>query len=236
MFFKKKKSGSVTLKLTEDLFCVELNETAKDVTKDYNIIADGECYNLLYRDGQFLGIPRFYGGAIYPFSQDPTREGSNGEKKKFNTAKVVCIPKDFNLKVLWGTKAPFNIVDEASGKNYKVRATGVFYVNINPTDAARDADRLYSKWMSHREERTTEALRDFLCDAFVPNIEQKIKEYIVSSGKPVDHFIGNHPDVKLEVSTAVFPKMKDMFGSIGLTIVKELSESSILGNLNVEQI
>ena len=107
MFGSKKKSGPVEIKLEADQFCRVLEDKAAEVKSNYCVIASSDNYNLLYRDGQFMGMPKPFGGAIYPFSVDPTQEGSNGQKKQFHTAKIVCLSKDFNLKVTGKERFPF---------------------------------------------------------------------------------------------------------------------------------
>ncbi len=238
MLFKKKKSGSVEIKLREDQFCNVVTENSADVKTDYCFIAQADNYNLLYRDGRFLGMPQPYGGPIYPFSTDPKKKGSNGEKKGFNTAKIVCLSKDFNLKVNWGTKTPFIMEDSNTNKAYKVIACGVFYVNIDPSDAARKADQFYSKCLTQRDAAVfnTEGLRDFLADAFIIHIGAKIQEYIENSGRSLQNYVGLKPNEILKVSQELCPKMKDIFAAYGLTIVTASSEGSILGALDVKPI
>ena len=237
MLFKKKKSGTVELHLNEDQFCTVLEEKAEDVTHKYCVIANSDNYNLLYRDGRFMGMPAPHGGAIYPFSQDPTRQGSGGDKKKFHTAKLVCLSKDFNLKVYWGTDSPFVIEDAHTHKPYEVGARGVFYVNIDPEDAARKADMFYSKCLTQRNAElfNTEALRDFLREAFIMQIGARIQKYIEMSGRPLANYVGLQPTEILKISEELCPTLKDIFASYGLTIVAESSANSILQGLMVNE-
>jgi hypothetical protein len=237
MFLKKKKSGPVTLRLEKDQFCNILEDKAEDVKASYCIMADSDNYNLLYRDGMFMGMPKPFGGAIYPFATDPTEQGSNSQKKKFHTSKVVCLSKDFNLKVYWGTKIPFVLEDCFSHKAYHVGARGVFYVNIDPTDAARKAYMFYKKCLSQGNAGmyNTEALRDFLCEAFVMQIGAKIQEYIEEKGRSLDNYVGLQPSEILKISEDLCPKIKDIFAEYGLTIVVKASSSSILQGLNVTE-
>ena len=238
MFFKKKKSGAVELKLNEDQFCAVLEEKAPDVTRKYCVIANADNYNLLYRDGRFLGMPKPFGGAIYPFSMDPTQEGSNGDKSKFHTAKIVCLSKDFNLKVYWGTETPFMMEDPITREAYRVGARGVFYVNIDPDDAARKADMFYSKCLTQRNAElfNTEALRDFLREAFIIQIGARIQKYIEKNGRTLSNYVGLQPSEILEISKELCPEVSDIFGSYGLTIVKQSSAGSILQGLMVEKV
>ena len=83
MFFKKKKTGPVEIKLADDQFCCIVEEKAEDVSHKYCVLASSDNYNLLYRDGRFMGMPQPYGGSIYPFSQDPTKPGSKQQKKQY---------------------------------------------------------------------------------------------------------------------------------------------------------
>ena len=83
MFSKKKKKGPIDIKLREDQFCCVIEDNAADVKNTYCIMASGDNYYLLYRDGRFLGMPRPFGGPIFPFSTDPTKKGSNRDRKQF---------------------------------------------------------------------------------------------------------------------------------------------------------
>ena len=238
MFFKKKKTGIVEIKLNENQFCSVLEDKAEDVTHKYCILASSDTYNLLYRDGRFMGMPAPYGGAIYPFATDPTKQGSKGQKKQFHSAKVVCLSKDFNLKVFWGTETPFIFEDSVSHKAYEVGARGVFYVNIDPTDAARKADQFYSKCLTQRNAALfdAEALRDFLREAFIMQIGAKIQHYIEEKERSIANYVGLMPSEILAISEELCPKMKDIFGAYGLTIVTEASANSILQGLMVKEV
>ena len=238
MFFKKKKSGAVELKLDQEQFCAILDEKSTDVTKKYCVIANADTYNLLYRDGRFLGTPRPFGGAIYPFSLDPTKQGSNRDKKQFHTAKIVTLSKDFNLKVYWGTEIPFMMEDPVTREAYRVGARGVFYVNIDPDDAARKADMFYSKCLTQRNAElfTAEALRDFLREAFIVQIGARIQKYIELNGRTLSNYVGLQPSEILAISKDIFPDICNIFSAYGLSIVKESSAGSILQGLIVEKV
>lgn len=238
MFFKKKKTGPVEIKLGESQFCSVLEEKAEDVSHKYCVLASSDNYNLLYRDGRFMGMPCPYGGAIYPFATDPTKQGSKGQKKDFHSAKVVCLSKDFNLKVFWGTDTPFIMEDIDTHKAYEVGARGVFYVNIDPSDAARKADQFYSKCLTQRNAALfdAEALRDFLREAFIMQIGAKIQQYIEEQHRSIANYVGLMPSEILKISEELCPKMKDIFGAYGLTIVTEASANSILQGLVVNEV
>ena len=236
--FKKRKSDEVVIKLNEDQFCTVIEEKADDVTHKYCVIADANNYNLLYRDGRFLGTPQPFGGPIYPFADEPRKIGSKRQKKAYRFAKVVCISKDFELKVDWGTARPFTIVDPASQKTYEIGANGVFYIHIDPSDAARNADKFYSRCLTQRNADlfNTEALRDFLRDAFIMQIGAKIEEYINKSGKSLENYVGLTPSEILKVSQEICPTLADMFDIYGLTVRQEVSSSSILRGLIVREV
>ncbi len=235
MLFKKKKNGPVDIKLGENQFASVIEEMSSNVGKKYCIIANSDNYNLLYRDGQFMGMPKPFGGAIYPFAINPIEQGTTRQKKKFRMAKVVCLSKDFNLKVYWGTETPFVLEDPKTKEAYEVGARGVFYVNIDPTDAARKADMFYSKCLTQRNASLfdTESLRDFLREAFVMKIGAKIQEYIEQKDRSLANYVGLQPSEILKISEELYPSMKDIFGAYGLTIVKESSQNSLIQGLVV---
>jgi hypothetical protein len=237
MLFKKKKKGSVEIKLASDQFCRVLEEKAEDCSHKYCIDTDADQYNLMYRNGQFLGMPTPFGGSIYPFSVDPTKPGSARQKKQFNRAKIVCLSKDFNLKVFWGTRTPFIMEDCVTKKAYTVGASGVLYVEIDTNDAARSADKFYRKCLTQRDAElfNTEELRDFLSEAFVNRVGAKIQEYLEAQNRPLSNLVGLQPSEFLKISEELFPKMKDIFADYGLTVA-DASSGSILGRLLVNPV
>ena len=232
--FKKKKKGSVEIKLAADQFCRILEDKAEDCSHTYCIDTDADQYNLLYRNGQFMGMPTPYGGTIYPFSVDPTKPGTRRDKKQFNRAKIVCLSKDLNLKVNWGTKIPFVMADIKTNAPYSVGASGVIYVQIDTNDAARNADRFYRKCLTQRDAElfNTDELRDFLSEAFVNRIGAKIQEHLEEQGRPLSNLVGLQPSEFVKISEELYPKMKDIFADYGLTVVKA-SSGSLLGRLIV---
>lgn len=237
MLFKKKKTGPVVPALNADQFCCVVEERAENVSPKYSIIANADHYTLLYRNGRFEGMPAPYGGSIYPFSVDPTRKGGKAEIKEYQSIKAVVIAKDFELKVHWGTVTPFVVHDNTTHRPYHVGAHGVFFVNINAADAARSADRFYSKCLSQRNAELfdSEALRDFLRDAFIMEIGAAIERYVTDQNRPITDFKGLTPTEILSVSKELYPIMKDIFKQYGLTVAPS-SERSILEGLKVDDI
>lgn len=237
MFFKKKKDGPVTPKLAREQFCCIIEENSADVKKTYHVIADESKYTLLYRDGRFLGLPQPHGGPIYPFSDDPRKAGNNGQKKKFTYAKVVCLSKDFNLKIFWGTKTPFVIEDPVTKKAYEVGAHGEFYIQIDPTDAASSADKFYSKCLTQGDANNfdTTQLRDFLTAAFIMRVGAKIQDYIEEKGTSLETYVGLTPKEMLKISNEICPRLRDVFAEYGVTVVESTSADSILQGLNVKE-
>ena len=234
MFGKKLLKGSIELKLNENQFCTVWEGKAEDCSHKFSIDTNADQYNLFYRNGQFMGTPTPFGGTIYPFAIDPRQAGTRGQKKQFNRAKVVCISNAFNLKVYWGTKIPFTMIDSATQKGYTVGASGVFYIEIEPSDGGRNADRFYRKMLTQGDpsQMTTEMLRDRLAEAFLNRVGAKIQEYLEALNRPLSNMVGLQPSEFLKISEELYPKLKDIFEDYGLTIAPS-STGSILGRLIV---
>lgn len=234
MFGKKLLKGSIELRLKENQFCSVWEGQADACAHTFRIDTNADQYNLFYRDGRFMGTPTPYGGSIYPFAMDPTKEGNRSQKKQFSRAKVVCISSAFNLKVYWGTKIPFMMIDRETQKPYTVGASGVFYIEIEPSDGGRNADRFYRKLLSQGDptQMTTEMLRDKLSEAFINRVGAKIQEYLEKLDRPLSNMVGLQPSEFLKISEELYPKLKDIFDDYGLTIA-ESSTGSILGRLLV---
>lgn len=237
MLFKKKKKGSVEIKLSSEQFCRVLEERAEDCSHKYCIDTDADYYNLLYRNGQFLGMPTPFGGSIYPFSVDPTKPGSSREKKQFNRAKIVCISKAFNFKVNWGTRTPFIMEDRATKQPFTVGASGVLFVEIDTNDAARNADRFYRKCLTQRDAELfdTEELSQFLSEAFVNRVGAKIQECLEAQNRSLSNLVGLEPAEFVKISEELYSKLKDIFEDYGLTVA-EASKGSILGKLIINPV
>ena len=231
----KKKKGAATIKIGENQFCAVLEDRSDSVTKKYCVIADADNYNLLYQNGVFLGMPCPYGGTIYPFSTDPTKQGSKKDLKQFHTSKVVCLSKDFNLKIVWGGSR-FAIEDPTTGEQFYVGARGVLYLNIDPSDAARKADMFYNKCITQRkaEDFDTKSLNMFLKEAFVMHAGAKIQEYVTEKKLPISRLKSLHPSDVMKISAEIFPKFESVFESYGLSLVKSSCEVSLIQEIKVQ--
>ncbi len=237
-FGSKKKSGSVTVNLGAEQFCDRLMDEWGSVKKDYYISASSEDYTLLYQSGRFKGMPAPYGGKVYPFSVDPTKEGSKKDGKNIGTAEVVVISKTAHLKIYWGTAVPFTLEDPVTMQAYAVGANGVFYVEIDGSDAARSADMFYRKVMRKHitaEGFNVETARDFLREAFIMQIGAKIEDYIRESGRSLANYVGLTPSEILKISQELCPTIKDIFADYGLSVVVKSSANSILQDLRVTE-
>ena len=234
MFGRKLLKGSIELRLAENQFCAVWEGKAEDCSHEFCVDTNADQYNLFYRDGQFLGTPTPFGGSVFPFAVDPTQKGTRSQKKQFHRAKVVCISRAFNLKVYWGTKIPFLMIDGDTQKPYRVGASGVFYIEIEPSDGGRNADRFYRKLLTQGDpsQMTTEMLRDKLAEAFINRVGAKIQEYLEALNRPLSNLVGLQPSEFLRISEELYPKLKDIFEDYGLTIA-ESSTGSILGRLMV---
>lgn len=231
----KKKKAAATMQIGENKFCSVLEDRADSVTKKYCVIANADHYNLLYRDGVFLGIPCYYGGPMYPFSTDPKKRGSKKELKQYHTSKVVCISKDFNLKLMWGSPQAFNIEDPITHQQIKVGARGMLYLNIDDTDAAMNADKFYNKCITQRkaENFDTKELVNFLREAFVIHAGVKIQEYIAENKIPMSKLKALSPIDMVQISKEIFPKFASIFESYGLSLVKSSCEGSLIQGIEL---
>ena len=237
LFGKKLIKGSVELKLEENQFCSVWEGRSNEHTHDFCVDTNDDQYNLFYRDGQFLGTPTPNGGSIYPFSTNPIQQGSRADKKNFNRAKVVCITSTFNLKVFWGTKVPFVMIDPETQKPFSIGASGSFFIEIESSDGGRNADRFYRKLLTQGDatKMTTDALRDKLADTFINRVGAKIQEYLELLNRPLGNLVGLQPIEFLKISEELYPTLRDTFEDFGLTITPS-SKSSLLSRLVVNPI
>ena len=232
--FGKKIKGPINPKLEKDQLCVVWEGEAKKCAFDLAVNANADYYVLWYRNGEFMGIPCQGGGIFYPFSHDPFDRGSRSKNKEFLFAKIVCISSGFNIGMFWGTPNRFLMFED--GKAYRVGASGEFYVHIDPSDAGRNADRLYRKLFSQGDasQKNVEAVRDELRAVFLPVIGTVLQEYLAELNRPMSQLIGLSPKEMVEISEAIYFKVKDIFADFGLTI-SLASKKSIIGNLLIDE-
>lgn len=235
MFFRKKYKGCISLTLEEDQFCAIWEGKQKECAYDFEITVTPDQFNFIYHDGQFLGMPLTNGGSVHPFSFDPSKKGSRKDKKKFKSAKVVTVSSAFNLNMSWGVPE-FLMFDEA-GKAYDVGASGIFYVELDPGDGAKNAESFYRKLLTHGDpsRMSVKALREKLLAAFQNVIGAAIEETITELDRPLSALVGLSPKEKIAISNAVYYKVKDIFKAYGLTIVKVSSMNSIVANLVIKE-
>lgn len=230
----KKIKGSVMLHLEADQFCQVWAKTAKECAFGVHVTADADYYNLLYQNGQFLGLVQPQGGVIYPFSVNPYKKGSRFKNRKIKSAKIVCISSAYNLNMLWGTRHPILIYDR-DGTPCNFGANGTLFLELDPGDGGRNADCLYRKLFSQGDESsmTVEAVRDKLKPAFVEEIGAKVQECLEEMDRPLTQLTGLTPKEKLEVSKKAYEDLKRFFhDQYGLTLAPA-SQRSIVSHLIV---
>lgn len=238
MFFKKKKKTEPSITIDKENFCCVIAEKSEDVSHKYSFSANADYYTVLYRNGQYLGMPHAAGGVIYPFSFDPTKPGTKGDLKKFKDCKIVIMPRDANMRVFWGTQTPFNVRDPQSKQIYAVRAHGSFYVNLDPLDPSASCNRFYQKLLSTGDANqfTNEQFREFLIDGFLKTIGSCIENYMLEQNCPFEDFQVLTASEILTISEDIYPKVQNIFYEYGLTIVEKTSKNSIIQNLEIEAI
>lgn len=231
--FGKKIKGPIQFHLSETNFCDAWEGESRDCSHELCVIADADHYTLFYRNGVFLGAPMPLGGPIYPFSKDITSRGSRADKKKYLTAKVVCLSKTFNLKVYWGTKTRFTIIDKNTHKAYRVGVSGSFMVAVEPSDGGTNANLFYGKLLTQGDKMKmdTDALREKLSDLFVNRVGEQVQECIENLGRPLASLGGLQPKEFLQISNQVYPYVKDVFSDFGLTLTDESKDSVVLNFL-----
>jgi len=232
--FGNKIKGPISLQLEKDQLCAVWEGNAKECEFGLMANSNADYYVLWYRNGEFMGTPKPDGGVFYPFSYDPDQKGTRMKNKQFSFAKIVCISKAFNMEMYWGTPNRFLMFEE--GKAYRVGASGKFYVEINATDAGRNADRLYRKLFSQGDasQKRIENVRDELRDVFLPVIGSVLQDHLIELNRPMDQLIGLSPREMIEISEDVYSKVKDIFADFGLTISAS-SKKSIIGNLLISE-
>ncbi len=237
MFFKKKMKGDHTFPIEPDQIATVVDLKADEVSHTYSVSANSTCYNMLYQNGSFMGLPCPRGGSIYPFSKDPTRQGSKGDKKNLRRATVVIISKTLRLKMYWGTGEQYYMEDPVTHESYRIGAHGVFYLYINNTDAGESARRFYEKCSSGTiDNLSVEFVKTFLAEAFSPEIGAKLEEYLNEKKKSLATYVDVSPSEQLKISADLVERLDGLFTGFGLCIDKEASRRSILEGMIVNEI
>ena len=232
----KKIKGSIMLRLESNQFCRVWEQSSKDCAFGTHVIADGDYYNLLYQNGQFLGLVQPNGGVIYPFSENPYKKGSRFKNRKIKSAKLVCISSAYNLNMPWGTKKAMIMYDRDNTPCY-FGASGTLYLELDPGDGGRNADCLYRKLFSQEESdgMTVDAVRNKLKPAFIEVIGAEIQECLENMNRPLAELKGLTPKEKLDVSKSAYENLKSFFATeYGLTLTKA-SQRSIVSELVVRK-
>ena len=232
--FGKKIAGPISLRLENDQMCAVWEAAAKDCVFGLAANANADYYVLWYRNGEFMGMPKPNGGIFYPFSYDPLEKGTRSKNKEYMLAKIVCISRAFSLEMYWGTPERFLMFED--GKAYRVGASGKFYVEIDPADAGRNADRLYRKIFSQGDaaKKNVEAVRNELRAVFLPVIGTVLQKHLAELNRPMSGLIGLSPEEMIHISEDVYEKVKGIFSEFGLTIA-EPSKKSIIGNIRISE-
>ena len=215
------------INLAEDEFAQVHSYNASDYSHKFHIIVDGTNYNLMYRDGQFLGMPQRFGGKIYPFSKDPSKKGSFFQKRNFTNTRIIVLSRGNKLLVEWGTGRPYMIEDPVTHEPYTVGAGGKFYVNIIRNNNGETANKFYLECLSQGRDTDQASICAYLKPAFETSFGAKIQEYIVQQNKSLGNYVGLQPSELLAISKELFPRMKYVFEKFGLELVDESDEAML---------
>ncbi len=221
MCFKRKEIKPIEIQLDVSEWCrCERYYSAKMKPKQY-IQADGRRhYTFLSQDGRFAGQPAPLGGKIYPFSPNPTEMATRREMKQYVFAEVVVVKKNFKMKIDWGTPPHrlFHIEDPITKVPYKVGANGSFEVQIDATDAARNANQFFLELLSETSDYNAESMKNRLQDRYLQEIGAGIETVIINEKRSLENYVGIGPSDLKRVNDLLYPYIKDLFASYGLTI------------------
>lgn len=209
----------------DELFCRAWEKQSKECAFGIEVIADSRYYNLLYQNGIFMGLVN---GTVYPFSYDYTKKGSRFRNRKIKHAEVVCISKSQNLEMFWGTPSRLLVYDK-DRKPYRFGANGSFFVEIEPTDHAKNADMLYRKLLLTADEEgmTVMDVKNKLQAAYVNRIGAIIQRTLEDLDFPLKDLVGLQASEMLEISEKVYRDIKDLFLDFGLTVTPASTGSII---------
>ncbi len=220
------------VKLKETEFAKVKEYKAIEHTHKFHVIVDETNYNLVYRDGQFLGMPLRFGGKIYPFSKNLTKQGSWLQMRKFTSTRIITVSKGNKLLVEWGSSDPYMIEDPVTREPYKIYAGGKFYVGIIRNNLGETANKFYLECLSQGRLADQVSICNYLKPAFETYFGAKIQEYIQKKNKSLDNYVGLGPDDLLAISKELFETVKNIFESFGLEMVAE-SDGALLKKLSV---
>lgn len=231
MCFKKKEIKPIEIQLGESEWCHSERYYADKMKPKQYIQADGRRhYTFLSQDGRFAGQPAPLGGKIYPFSPNPTDMPTRKEMKQYVFAEVVVVKKNFKMKIDWGTPLHrmFHIEDPITKVPYKVGANGSFEVQIDATDAARNANQFFLELLSETNDYNAEKMKARLQDRYLQEIGAGIETVIKDEKRSLDNYVGIGPADLKRVNDLLYPIVKNLFASYGLTI-----SATTLNGLNV---
>lgn len=216
----------------DELFCRAWKKEAKECAFGIEVVADSRYYNLLYQNGMFMGLVN---GIVYPFSYNYTKKGSRFRNRKIKYAEVICISKSQNLEMLWGTPQRHLVYDK-DGKPYRFGARGSFYMEIEPSDHAKNADTLYRKLLLSADEEgmTVMDVKLKLAAAYANRIGEKIQRMLENLDRPLKDLVGLQASEMLELSKKVYKETRDLFLDFGLTATTA-SEGSIIRYFSINE-
>lgn len=230
MIFRKKKTGKVLFDFEgTDLMCWEHEISAKEVTHDYclNCRADAHC--LLYRDGLFMGAPLPEGGFLYPFSTDPRKRGGSMERRRFHSAKIVYIRKEYLFPVKWEmlTALPVFVAGKSGGYQVSARGGACFVID------SRYPERFYLNCLplceSYHIEHVQAAVSAILRDAVAP----ALATYFENNPQMLHAFENPTSSMVLELNEQLCQEIKGNFDKLGL-ILDENAPYSLIGTLSID--
>ena len=224
--FGKKIKGPLTIHLDEDQFCTTWSALQKNCAHNFHLNNDANYFNYIKQDGIFYTKPLI--GKVYPFSEDPSKEGSRRTKKTFDSVQVIVVSKGALLKMKWGcADVPMRGND---GTPYYVGAHGTFFLQMDLFDGGVQASKFITQVASQGDGNVTDQkLREKLLEAYEAQVADAFQTALRESEysfEDVMHF-GLTPDQVLAISKSAYEKVKSIFSKTGFAL-HEFSANSIV--------
>ncbi|MBQ7364206.1 MAG: hypothetical protein IJW46_01260 [Clostridia bacterium] len=219
----KKRPISAMIQCDRNEFCKVETLFSNQVNHKFHYIIQRSHYAFLSQDGRDMGMPAPIGGKIYPFSEDPSRQGSRKERKRFTVARLTVIHNQFKVKVDWGTgpSREVKVLDSSKNVAFVLGASGSFSVQLDPADMGQSANKFYRTLVENADLSSNfdaMALQERLADLFIQNLGESIDAaFADASIKMRDGIIFTTGEMGI-IAKHLSAKMKNIYAENGLIL------------------